>query len=220
MKTNQEMIRKMGDFNVVQRTKDGMFNATALLKQWNEMSESTRKMDNYFNLQGTEEFVNAIIAKENLTDRKSVYVKSRGKNGGTWMDINLFLIFLEWLSVGIQSKIIMILSNNREMSLKEAINTALSDIQLKQINKEEAKTYIMVDDESGYYKIGKSINPEFREKTLCYATPKIRTVAVHEEDIEGMIHKKYDDFRIRGEWFSLSESQVNNIITKYKFQTN
>lgn len=31
------MIRKMGDFDVTQRTKDGFFNATALLKQWNNV---------------------------------------------------------------------------------------------------------------------------------------------------------------------------------------
>ena len=34
MKTNQNLIRKMGDFEVIQRTKDGMFNATSLAKQW------------------------------------------------------------------------------------------------------------------------------------------------------------------------------------------
>ena len=66
------MIRKMGDFNVVQRTKDGMFNATALLKQWNEMSESARKMDNYFNSEKTKEFVNTIMDRENLNTPKMV----------------------------------------------------------------------------------------------------------------------------------------------------
>ena len=35
MKTNQILTRKMGDFNVNQRTSDGMFNATELIKQWN-----------------------------------------------------------------------------------------------------------------------------------------------------------------------------------------
>lgn len=29
------MIRPMGDFKVIQRTKDAFFNATNLLKQWN-----------------------------------------------------------------------------------------------------------------------------------------------------------------------------------------
>ena len=36
MKTSVIMIRKMGDFDVHQRTKDGYFNATTRLKQWNE----------------------------------------------------------------------------------------------------------------------------------------------------------------------------------------
>ena len=36
MKTNQIMKRPLANFTVEQRTKDGMFCATALLKQWNE----------------------------------------------------------------------------------------------------------------------------------------------------------------------------------------
>lgn len=35
MKTNMIMCRKMNNFSVLQRTKDGMFNATNLLNQWN-----------------------------------------------------------------------------------------------------------------------------------------------------------------------------------------
>lgn len=35
MKTSVTMKRKMGIFDVFQRTSDGMFNATELLKQWN-----------------------------------------------------------------------------------------------------------------------------------------------------------------------------------------
>ena len=41
MKTNQILTRKMGDFNVNQRTSDEMFNATELLKQWNESINAT-----------------------------------------------------------------------------------------------------------------------------------------------------------------------------------
>ena len=39
MITNQVMKRPMGNFLVEQRTKDSMFNATNLLKQWNEFVE-------------------------------------------------------------------------------------------------------------------------------------------------------------------------------------
>lgn len=47
MKTNQVMIRPMGDFAVTQRTKDGFFNATELLKQWNEYSGHQKQMVHY-----------------------------------------------------------------------------------------------------------------------------------------------------------------------------
>ena len=101
MKTNQVLTRTMGEFSVYQRPSDGMFNATSLLKQWNSLSPTERKMDNYFTLQGTGEFVNTIIAKENLHTPKLVYVKSRasrGLNSGTWMHPLLFIDFAMWIN--------------------------------------------------------------------------------------------------------------------------
>lgn len=99
MKTNQTLTRAMGKFEVLQRTSDGFFNATALLKQWNVQSRSERKMDNYFNLNGTEEFVDTIMERENLNTPKLVYLKSRGKhNGGTWMHPLLFIDFAMWIN--------------------------------------------------------------------------------------------------------------------------
>lgn len=38
MKTNQNLIRKMGSFNVIQRTHDSMFDSTSLLSEWNKES--------------------------------------------------------------------------------------------------------------------------------------------------------------------------------------
>ena len=98
MKTNQEMIRKMGNFNVIQRTKDGMFNATDLLKQWNNQSCSERKMDNFFASHKTNEFINTIIEREKLNTPKMVYLKTRGKKGGTWMHTMLFIDFAMWIN--------------------------------------------------------------------------------------------------------------------------
>ncbi len=88
----------MGEFDVTQRTQDGMFNATALLKQWNSTSSTERKMDNYFNSDKTQEFVNTIMSKENLNTPKMVYLKSRGINGGTWMNPMLFIDFAMWIN--------------------------------------------------------------------------------------------------------------------------
>lgn len=91
----------MGQFNVSQRTKDGFFNATALLKAWNSRSMSERKMDNYFQSEKTKEFINTIMARENLHTPKLVYVKSRASRGdsaGTWMHPMLFIDFAMWLN--------------------------------------------------------------------------------------------------------------------------
>jgi hypothetical protein len=89
----------MGNFEVYQRTSDGMFNATSLLKQWNNQSVSQRKLDNYFNSDKTQEFVNTIMERENLNTPKMVYLKTRGKyDGGTWMSPLLFFDFAMWIN--------------------------------------------------------------------------------------------------------------------------
>lgn len=93
------MLRQMGQFQVTQRTKDGMFNATALIKQWNaQLNVPIRKMDNYFNSAKTQEFINTILQRENLNTPKMVYLKSRGKDGGTWMHPLLFIDFAMWIN--------------------------------------------------------------------------------------------------------------------------
>src|SRR5574344_1223412 len=101
MITNQLMLRKMGNFDVVQRTSDSFFNATKLLKQWNNRPCVERKMDNYFNSEKTKEFINTIIERENLHTPKTVYVKSRASRGdssGTWMSPMLFIDFAMWIN--------------------------------------------------------------------------------------------------------------------------
>lgn len=101
MKTNQIMVRPLGRFNVSQRTKDGFFNATALLKAWNSTVMSERKMDNYFQSEKTKEFINTIMERENLDTPKLVYVKSkasRGDSAGTWMHPMLFIDFAMWIN--------------------------------------------------------------------------------------------------------------------------
>lgn len=98
MKTNQEMIRLMGEFKVVQRTKDGFFNATELLKQWNVSNNSKKELKHYFENQSANELINTIVERENLNSRKSAYLSSRGKNGGTWMHPILFIDFAMWIN--------------------------------------------------------------------------------------------------------------------------
>lgn len=98
MKTNQIMVRPMGDFKVTQRTKDGFFNATELLKRWNEKSGMKKELKHYFENQSSNELINTIVERENLNSRNSAYLSSRGKNGGTWMHPILFIDFAMWIN--------------------------------------------------------------------------------------------------------------------------
>lgn len=106
MKTNQVLNRAMGNFYVTQRTSDGMFNATELIKQWNDNSGMQKKLDHFFENNSTKDFIDAIISEENLNTRNSVYLKSRGKNGGTWMHPLLFIDFAMWLNPTFKVKVL------------------------------------------------------------------------------------------------------------------
>lgn len=65
MKTVNVLTRKMGDFNVFQRTSDGYFDANSLLKQWNDNPDSTRRrLDDFMNSGRTKEFISALSEDE------------------------------------------------------------------------------------------------------------------------------------------------------------
>lgn len=109
MKTNQNLIRKMGNFDVIQRTSDGMFNATMLLKAWNEHSGQKKQMAHYSENNATEEFITALLSEESLSYRNSVIIKSKankGANAGTWMHPLLFIDFAMWLNPTFKVKVL------------------------------------------------------------------------------------------------------------------
>lgn len=106
MKTSVNMIRKMGDFEVIQRTKDGMFNLTSLAKQWNEQSGQKKEITKFFELVNTKHFINALLEEENLNTQDSAYLKTRGKCGGTWGHPYLFVKFAMWLNPKFEVQVI------------------------------------------------------------------------------------------------------------------
>jgi hypothetical protein len=112
MKTNQIMIRPMGDFKVSQRTKDGFFYATGLIKQWNEQIDNqsvlnTQKigslkrkdLDDYLSNNSTKDYIKVISEKECINEYKGVVDAVRGKyGGGTWVHPMLFIDLSMWIN--------------------------------------------------------------------------------------------------------------------------
>ena len=83
--------------------------------------------------------------------------------------------------------------------------------------------YLMKDTSNGYYKIGISNTPEYRERTLQSEKPTIEMLACKKfptrkiaESIESALHTTYIQQRIRGEWFNLDKVDVAAIIETLK----
>lgn len=77
----------------------------------------------------------------------------------------------------------------------------------------------MHDEINGYYKIGISNKPEYREHTLQSEKPSIVLIQAKKfpirqiaEAYESALHKTYEDKRLRGEWFKLEPADVENLI--------
>lgn len=80
--------------------------------------------------------------------------------------------------------------------------------------------YLMVDARNGLHKIGKSVKPPRREKTLQSEEPAIIMVfyseITHQGQSESFFHEKFKNKRVRGEWFNLSQDDIDYI--KASFQ--
>ena len=75
--------------------------------------------------------------------------------------------------------------------------------------------YLMHDKRNGYHKIGISKTPEYREKTLQSEQPNIEMVCSKRyptrkiaRAFESALHEAYAEQRVRGEWFNLSEIDI------------
>lgn len=84
---------------------------------------------------------------------------------------------------------------------------------------QECFVYLMFDSNTGYYKIGMSNTPEYREKTLQSEKPTIEMICNKRypsrqiaSAIESALHNVFAEKRVRGEWFDLDKVDVSQII--------
>lgn len=181
MKTNQIMTRPMGNFHVEQRTKDGMFNATALLKQWNLNTQKSgdlkkKDLDDFFSNKNVKEFISALISEENLDGRNSTYVTSRGKyNGGTWMHPILFIKFAMWLNPRFEVQVIKFVydqmlkyrndAGDAYKELSSAINSIVPNTFMPQAMRKvgEALNYVVFNEHESMLRNKKGSEESMRE---------------------------------------------------------
>lgn len=73
------------------------------------------------------------------------------------------------------------------------------------------KTYVIKANE--VYKIGKSKNVEKRIQSFKTALPNLEIIHVIEYDVEKFLHKKFENQNVGGEWFTLSNKDLEYLCT-------
>lgn len=119
MKTNQEMVRYIDNYSVIQRTKDGFFDSNHLLTQWNSVAGNTkREMKKFLDNSSTLEFISALkedLAQSQICDLVDLevvkYHKGRNTQKGktkdqVWMHPFLFTKFAMWINPRFEVKVI------------------------------------------------------------------------------------------------------------------
>jgi len=198
MKTNNVLTRPMGDLSVNQRTKDGYFNATDLIRQWKEVFGDGKSITEFINEELTLNY-DYIDCGNNFS---GVF-----EDGVLWLNEEDFRAFINYLSPE------LLLVEYPSLIIKDLLfgNFVVSG---RTAHNESYSTYI-IKDASGLFKIGKSKNIERRIKALQTSNPTIELVLTIEGDIELNLHEKYAALRVKGEWFKLSELQINEIKQLY-----
>lgn len=82
----------------------------------------------------------------------------------------------------------------------------------------KCKTYLMKDKNTGFIKIGRSTHPAKRERTLQSEKPTISLFKICDELVEKELHDYFATKHIRGEWYHLSNEDIEYIISKYNFK--
>jgi len=91
-------------------------------------------------------------------------------------------------------------------------------------NNDQVHIYILMDPMSGYFKIGSSKYPGLRLTEMQKKNPAVEMIWKSEElvvrSIEKSLHDEFKEKRIKNDWFSLTEQDLNSIASREIFRTN
>ena len=109
----------MGEYDVLQRTSDGYFDANALLRQWNSAGNANLSMSKFLSQEKTKQFLVALAEEESLSANQPIgenqlVIKQRSKTDKrghrepdkVWMNPTLFIKFAMWLNPRFEVKVI------------------------------------------------------------------------------------------------------------------
>lgn len=101
-----------------------------------------------------------------------------------------------------------------EPLLEQSPKSSKTEIEkIQSVKNDIHYVYLMFNKHNRYHKIGRSVKPEYRERTLQGQEPDIELVEkwIASSEVESMLHRKYKEKRKRGEWFDLNENDIEEI---------
>lgn len=101
-----------------------------------------------------------------------------------------------------------------EASLYDLTNKRCAEVN-GLTNTDHVRTYIIRDEASGYYKIGKSKDLYRRLCITRTHAPHIQLYGYIDADVEKELHAKYTAKHIKGEWYILDEDDLKNLDAAY-----
>ena len=145
-----------------------------------------------------------------LKDDKEILGGNIGEENNYKKKSNLIIVINKFAREYIE------LVNKEIKNYKPTIIRELANISPNQ--DETCYVYLMHDTANNYYKIGISNKPKYRERTLQSEKPTIEMIISKKfpirkiaESFEKALHETYSAQRVRGEWFQLTEKDVENI---------
>jgi hypothetical protein len=92
----------------------------------------------------------------------------------------------------------------------DASSVLCSLLEAHNNNNRRRYTYVMSDN-SGLYKIGRSLNPEDRCRIISNINPTVKLEFYIEGDRELELHRHFSSKRKKGEWFELTKTDLKYI---------
>jgi hypothetical protein len=107
MKTSVNMVRKLGDIEVIQRTKDGYFDANKLVSEWNKRTKEHKRIRDFVKLNNTKEFLKSLeIRLKEKGENVRPFISGKGRGNKTWMHPYMFMKFAMWLNPEFEVRVI------------------------------------------------------------------------------------------------------------------
>jgi len=170
---------------------------------------------------GTNRFMMSVKKWVALTNAIGITANA-GRYGGTFACREIAIEFATWLNPLFKMEII-----GKIFQFSENYETVFQNVFNEQPDFGDENTvydvYLMQDLSTKHFKIGMSKYSGFREKTLQSQKPSVvmlgsksfpsKKEAYH---FEQKMHAKYEDKRLRGEWFDLSASNLQEIDNSFK----